>query len=214
ARRRPSTAASGPPLFTWTATPRAAASVNALVRPWRTVAREPEARQRTSAPTSGTARRTISVIRAAPAAGLPRSSRARGAPRRRPAGRDRAHRRASADAREHAGDHPRLDHDDDRGDEEQRAPVGEQADGARQRGQQQRLRDEEPPPGRPALPPDDQQRDDQAEEREEVRDGRHQTRTTAMTERIASANEPASSSGTRKRRSFATVVSSTASAIT
>src|SRR2546422_3193961 len=86
------------------------------------------------------------------------------------------------------------------------------ADRAREGSEQERLDDEEPEPRRPALSPDDQQRDHEAQERKKIGRRRHRTRMTAMSERKARAKDPASNSGTRKSRSFATVVSSTATA--
>src|SRR5438874_1355572 len=114
---------------------------------------------------------------------------------------------AGADAPEHAWDHDRLDDEEDERDEQEPRAPREQAEGPRERGKRQRLGGEEAEPARPALPPDDGERHDEAHEREKVGRGRHGTRNTAVTERRASANEPASSSGTRKSRSLAMMVS-------
>src|SRR3989454_556344 len=92
------------------------------------------------------------------------------------------------------------------------APTPRSAHGAGEHGEQHGLGGEEVEPSRPALTPDEEQRRRQTQEREEIRGGGHGTRNTAVTERSASANEPARSSGTRKSRSLATTVSRTASA--
>src|SRR5262249_38073545 len=62
------------------------------------------------------------------------------------------------------------------------------------------------------LPPEDQQRGDEPQERQEVRRRRHGTRKTAISDKNARANDPASSSGTLNSLSLATAVSSTATA--
>src|SRR5213080_273055 len=131
---------------------------------------------------------------------------------RRAAGGDGPHRHARADAPEQARDHPRLDDQDDGADPEERPLACEDADGAGEHGEQHGLDGEEVEPSRPALTPDEEQRRGQTQEREKIRGGGHGTRKTAVTERSASANEPARSSGTRKSRSLATAVSRTASA--
>src|SRR5438309_85922 len=130
-----------------------------------------------------------------------------------PAGRDGTHGGPRADPGENARDDQPLDDDDDRGHQQEAASLRQHADRAREGRQQERLRGEEPQSRRPALSPHDQQRDQQPQERQEVRRRRHRTRNTAMSERKASANDPASSSGTRNNLSFATAVSSTATAV-
>src|SRR3989442_2399710 len=130
-----------------------------------------------------------------------------------PAWRDGAHGGPRADPGENARDDQPLDDHDDRGHQQEAASLRQHADRAREGRQQERLRDEEPQSRRPALSPDDQQRDQQPQERQEVRRRRHRTRNTAMTERKASATDPASSSGPRNNLSFATAVSSTATAV-
>src|SRR5207245_2287731 len=128
-------------------------------------------------------------------------------------------RRQAIGRQDREGEDPVLEHEEAQGVAE-RVVAGHaeveaderHGDGAGEHGEQRGLDGEEVEPSRPALTPDEEQRRGQTQEREEIRGGGHGTRNTAVTERSASANEPARSSGTRKSRSLATTVSRTASA--
>src|SRR5581483_11286875 len=130
-----------------------------------------------------------------------------------PPGRQGAERNAECHAADDARDEPRLADREHDAEHHQRRAVGEGADGDGERRQQGRLEDEEPESCAPRLPPDEHHGGGQRGEHEEIADRAHRSRNTAVTDRSASANEPASSSGTRKSRSFAMLVSSTASAV-
>src|SRR4030095_15877945 len=100
--------------------------------------------------------------------------------------------------------------EEDEAEQHEPRSAGQHAQRRRQDGEQQRLEREETEPAGPALPPDDGEGHDESSERQETGGRGHGTRNTAVTDRRASANEPASSSGTRKSRSLATMVSRTA----
>src|SRR5439155_1425039 len=134
----------------------------------------------------------------------------------RASGGDGSRGRSGGHAAEDSRDQPRLEQHEDGRDEKELRAVPVDGDGRRERRQQEGLHDEEAPPARPVLPPHDQERRDEPEKGEEVRRGgdrlgRHRSRNIDVTERRASANDPARSSGTRNRRSLAMAVSITAS---
>src|SRR4029434_1914476 len=103
-----------------------------------------------------------------------------------------------------------LGREKDEAEQQEPRSAGQHAERRCQDGEQQRLEREEAEPAGPALPPDDGERHDESGERQQAGSRRHGTRNTAVTDSSASANEPASSSRTRKSRGLGTIVSRSA----